>query len=169
MSRRPEGRQWLPSGDGSRKVGRVSTANAERPIRGLDLKVAVAALRAGREPERTFGGIEDGLSAAAVGVIDELIEPHAGVWPDVQVGLVVKAQAGNAPLVGADGLVSMDAATNRERPGDAAVSGRRDAMGRTDLLLSGSWQASKLKAPNPNNNKPGRLNITSSFPPSFRL
>src|SRR4029077_8659404 len=25
-------------------------------------------------------GIEDSLSAAAVGVIDELVEPHAGVW-----------------------------------------------------------------------------------------
>ena len=76
-------------------------------------------------------------SAAAIGVIDKLVEPHAGFWPNVQVGLVVKAQACNASLVGADGLVSMDAATNRERPGDAAVSGRRDAMGRTDLLLSG--------------------------------
>jgi hypothetical protein len=39
--------QWLPSGDGSRNVGRVSTANAERPVRGVDLIVAVAALRAG--------------------------------------------------------------------------------------------------------------------------
>jgi hypothetical protein len=55
--------------------------------------------------------------------------------------LVVKAQASNAPLVGANGLVSMDAATNPKRPGDAAVSGRRDAMGRTDLLLSGSWRS----------------------------
>ena len=72
--------------------GSTSTANAERPNRGFDLNVAVAALRAGREPERTFGGIEDGLSAAAVWVIDELVEPHAGVWPNVQGGLVVKAR-----------------------------------------------------------------------------
>ena len=104
------------------------TVNAERPNRGLDLNVAIAALRAGREPERTLGGIEDGLSAAAVGVVDELVEPHAGVWSHVQAGLVVKAQAGNASLVCADGLISMDAATNRERSGHAAVGGRRDAM-----------------------------------------
>jgi hypothetical protein len=127
----------------------TSAANAERPNRGFDLNVAVAALRAGREPERTFGGIEDGLSAAAVWVIDELVEPHAGVWPNVQGGLVVKAQASNAPLVGANGLVSMDAATNPKRPGDAAVSGRRDAMGRTDLLLSGSWRSKQAEGTKP--------------------
>jgi len=60
------------------------------------MNVAVAALRAGREPERTLGGIEDSLSAAAVGVVDELVEPHAGVWPDVQAGLVMKPQADEA-------------------------------------------------------------------------
>ena len=89
--------------------GLKSTANAERPNRGLDLNVAITALRASREPERTLGGIEDSLSAAAVGVVDELVEPHTGVWPDVQGGLIVKAQTGNACLVGANGLISMDA------------------------------------------------------------
>ena len=43
----------------------------------------------------------------------------------------------------------MDAATNRERPGDAAVSGRRDAMGRTDLLLSGRWQSDQAEGTEP--------------------
>jgi hypothetical protein len=43
----------------------------------------------------------------------------------------------------------MDAATNRERPGHAAVSGRRDAPGRTDLLLSGSWQSEQAEGTKP--------------------
>ncbi len=127
----------------------ASTANAERPVRGLDLIVVVSALRAGREPERPLRGIEDSLSAAAVGVIDELVEPHAGVRPDVQAGLIVKAQAGNASLVGADGLVSMDAATNRERSSHAAVRSGRDAMSRPDLLLSGSWQSKQAQHTEP--------------------
>jgi hypothetical protein len=43
----------------------------------------------------------------------------------------------------------MDAATNRERSGHAAVSGRRDAMGRTDLLLSGSWRGQQADGTEP--------------------
>jgi hypothetical protein len=61
----------------------------------------------------------------------------------------VKAQAGNASLVCADGLVSVDAATNRERSGHAAVGGRRDAMGRTDLLLSGNWRSQQADGTEP--------------------
>jgi hypothetical protein len=43
----------------------------------------------------------------------------------------------------------MEAATNRERPGHAAVSGRRDAPGRTDLLLSGSWGSEQAEGTKP--------------------
>jgi hypothetical protein len=43
----------------------------------------------------------------------------------------------------------MDAATYRERSGHAAVSGRCDAMGRTDLLLSGSRQSEQADGTEP--------------------
>ncbi len=76
------------------------------------------------------------LAAAAVRVVDELVQLHAAVWADIQIGLVVEAKTSLARLVGADRFVCMHTSTRRERSTHAAVRSWRNAVGRADLLTS---------------------------------
>jgi hypothetical protein len=88
---------------GRLSLPRRSAANAECAVGRLNLMSGATALGSGSEPERALGGIDHSLAAATVRIIDELVELHARVRTDVQIGLVVKPQTGLAGLVGTDG------------------------------------------------------------------
>jgi hypothetical protein len=94
---------------------RTSAANAERAVGRLNLMSGATAVRSGSEPERALGGIDHSLATATVRIINELVELHARVRTDVQIGLVVKTQTGLAGLIGTDGLGEGIAGIDRDR------------------------------------------------------
>src|SRR5262245_31150886 len=117
-----------------------SAAHAQGAVGRLDL-VRLGALRARRKAERAPCRIEDYLTGTAVRVVDEAVETHRRVRPDIQVCLVAELQARYSGRVGTDVLIGVDAGADRECPGHTAMRCGSNASSSADLLLGGGGQA----------------------------